>query len=97
MKMALYSNGIFLGATKNDYTRKDGTPATYYNVSVKQGAEVGSLPCVKEIYDAYISGAVKGRACPACLPFTASRIPYNDAPGKGECISSPCPGYGIGE
>ena len=59
MKMALYSNGIFLGATKNDYTRKDGTPATYYNVSVKQGAEVGSLPCVKEIYDAYISGSLK--------------------------------------
>lgn len=59
MKMTLYSNGIFLGATKTDYTRKDGNPGSYYNVSLKQGAEVGSIPCVKDIYEDYASGRLQ--------------------------------------
>lgn len=60
MKMTLYSAGVFLGATKTDYTRKsDGQPSSYYNVSVKQGPEVGSVPCSKEIYEQYQSGILQ--------------------------------------
>lgn len=60
MRMTLYSSGVFLGATKTDYTRKsDGQASAYFNVSVKQGAEVGSIPCVKQIYDDYVSGKLQ--------------------------------------
>lgn len=59
MKMTLYSNGIFLGATKTDYTKKDGNPGCYYNVSLKQGAEVGSIPCLEDIYADYSTGKLQ--------------------------------------
>ncbi|MCI8418835.1 MAG: hypothetical protein HFI33_15290 [Lachnospiraceae bacterium] len=60
MRMTLYSAGVFLGATKTDYIRKsDGQASAFYNVSVKQGPEVGTIPCSKAIYDQYQSGSLQ--------------------------------------
>ncbi|MCI8416115.1 MAG: hypothetical protein HFI33_01225 [Lachnospiraceae bacterium] len=60
MRMTLYSAGVFLGATKTDYTRKsDGQASAFYNVSVKQGAEVGSISCSREIYEQYEKGELQ--------------------------------------
>ncbi len=60
MRMTLYSAGVFLGATKTDYTRKsDGQASAFYNVSVKQGAEVGSVGCTREIYEQYEKGELQ--------------------------------------
>lgn len=56
MKLAFNIDGVFLGVTKNDYvSKKTGQPGTYYNVAVKQGGEVGTVPCTKDIYDMYVA------------------------------------------
>ena len=44
------TEGVFLGVSKTDYVSKStGQPGCYYNISIKQGAEVGSIPCTKEL------------------------------------------------
>ena len=83
----LYFDGIFLGATKTDYVRKsDNKESCFYNVSVKQGGAVETLPCSQSIYDAYSAQVIKDFSS---MKFTASydsrfgRLSVIDAvPGK---------------
>ena len=80
-------DGIFLGATKTDYVRKsDNKQSCFYNISVKQGASVETLPCAQSIYDAYNNQVLKDFTN---MKFTASydsrfgRLSVIDAvPGK---------------
>lgn len=56
MRLAFNIDGVFLGATKTDYvSKKTGQPSCFYNIAVKQGGEVGSVPCTKDIYDMYVA------------------------------------------
>ncbi len=83
----LHFDGIFLGATKTDYVRKsDNKESCFYNVSVKQGGAVETLPCAQSIYDAYSAQVIKDFSA---MKFTASydsrfgRLSVIDAvPGK---------------
>lgn len=60
MRMTLSTEGIFLGATRTDYTRKsDGKSACYYSISIKQGAEVGTIPCSEDVFRAYDAGVLQ--------------------------------------
>ena len=57
MQLKVKTAGIFLGASKTDYVRKsDNKPGCYYNVALKQGGEVGNIPCNEDIYKQYESG-----------------------------------------
>lgn len=66
----LHFDGVFLGATKTDYVRKsDNKQSCFYNVSVKQGGAVETLPCQEGIFKAYETGILKDfQSC----KFTAS-------------------------
>lgn len=55
MKIANTMEAVMLGATKNDYVNKAGQPSTYYNVAVKQGGGVATVPCTRDIYDMYVA------------------------------------------
>lgn len=60
MKLAFCVEGVFLGASKSDYVSKStGRPGVFYSVALKQGGEVGSLNCSKEIYDMYVAKQVQ--------------------------------------
>lgn len=60
MRLTVKARGIFLGVSKTDYVSKStGQPGCFYNVAVKQGGEVGSMACTKDLYDQYISGGIK--------------------------------------
>lgn len=60
MQLKVKTAGIFLGASKTDYVRKsDNKPGCYYNVALKQGGEVGNIPCNEDIYKQYESGQLK--------------------------------------
>ena len=53
-------DGIFLGATKTDYVRKsDNKESCFFNVSVKQGGAVETLPCQESIFKAYDMQVIK--------------------------------------
>lgn len=60
MQLKVKSAGIFLGVSRTDYTRKsDGKPGCFYNVALKQGGEVGNVPCGEDLYKQYESGQLK--------------------------------------
>lgn len=60
MRLSVKTRGIFLGVSKTDYVSKStGHPASFYNVAVKQGGEVGSIACTEDLFDQYSSGAIK--------------------------------------
>ena len=60
MQLMVRTEGVFLGVSKTDYVSKStGQPGCYYNVAIKQGGEVGSVPCNKELFDMYTSGQIK--------------------------------------
>lgn len=52
MNLVSTVEAVLLGVSKNGYV-KDGQQREYYNVSVKQGGEVGTIGTVKEIYEMY--------------------------------------------
>lgn len=60
MQLMVKAEGIFLGVSKTDYVSKStGKPGCYYNVAIKQGGEVGSVPCEKALFDRYKAGELK--------------------------------------
>lgn len=60
MNLRVKTLGIFLGVSKTEYTnRETGKKGCYYNLAVKQGGEVGSLPCNEDLYTMYERGEIK--------------------------------------
>lgn len=58
-------DGVLLGSTKTNYVRKsDNKESCFYNVSVKQGGDVETLPCQEAVFKAYETGILKDfQAC----------------------------------
>lgn len=60
MQLKVKTAGVFLGVSKTEYNRKsDGRPSCYYNLALKQGGEVGNIPCNEDVYKQYESGQLK--------------------------------------
>lgn len=60
MQLMVKTEGVFLGVSKTDYvSTRTGQPGTFFNIAVKQGGEVGQIPCEKALYEKYMSGELK--------------------------------------
>ena len=55
MNLVSTVEAVLLGVAKNGYV-KDGQQREYFNVSVKQGGEVGTIGTTKEVFEMYQSG-----------------------------------------
>jgi len=82
MKLANVLDGVLIGVAKNEYVNKEGKLACFYNLSVKQGGAVATVPCSKDIYDMYVAKQIED-----FLPYRFD-CTYDDRFGRFEILGA---------